>query len=123
MNETYLQKTGRWVALIFGCLLFAFFAMFGIAELFTAGEPVGVRLMYAFSHIVMQGGPVLLVTWLAWKKPFWGGIAYFLLTLGAFLMFRSPDNFVIWIIYITLPLIGLMLLSGNLAARQRPGTA
>jgi len=114
MNKT---KGIKIVALIFpGITLF-------ILLLFAIGETLGGDWS-GLGHLI-QAIPIVLLMWLGWKRPLWGGILMLVLSLIAAYSFATPLRGMDWLaplLIIIAPLIlsGILFLS---AARIESKTA
>jgi len=100
-------KALKIIALIFPGLVVA------ILMLFTVGETIGGDWS-GLGHLI-QVAPIVLLMWLGWKRPLWGGIFLLLLGLLASLSFADAVRGSEWlapflIIIAPLLLSGLLLL-------------
>lgn len=74
-------KTLKIIALVFPALTVA------VLLLFMLGETIGGDWS-GLGHL-LQAAPILLLMWLGWKRPLWGGI--FLLVLSFIAWHSLPD--------------------------------
>ena len=85
-----------------------------ILLLFTIGETVGGDWS-GLGHLI-QAIPIVLLMWLGWKRPLWGGISLLVLSLIAGYSFANPLRGTDWLaplLIIVAPLIlsGILFLS------------
>jgi len=97
-----------------------------IAALIFPGLTIAVLLLFAFGETsggdrsglghLIQVIPIAILMWLGWKRPFWGGIFFLVLSFLAWRSFadalRGPEWLAPFLIIIApLLLSGLLLLS------------
>jgi hypothetical protein len=109
-------KTIKIIALIFSGLVA------GIILLFLVAETVGGDWS-GLGHLV-QLIPVVLLMWLGWKRPLWGGILLLALSAIAAYTFANPLNGRDWlapllIIVAPLTLAGLLFLGAVRIEKSR----
>jgi len=97
-----------------------------IAAMIFPGIPLSILLLFAIGETVggdwsglghlIQVVPIVLLMWLAWKRPLWGGISLLILSLIAAYSFANPLRGTDWLaplLIIVAPLIlsGVLFLS------------
>lgn len=101
-------KAVKIVAMIFPGAVIAILLLFGLGET-IGGDWSGL------GHLI-QAAPIVLLMWLGWKRPFWGGILLLILGLVAWYSIadamRGPEWLApLLIIIAPLFLSGILLLS------------
>jgi len=81
----------------------------GILLLFLVGESIGGDWS-GLSHLI-QLIPVVLLMWLGWKRPLWGGVFLLVLSLIAAYSFANPLRGTDWLAPLLLIVAPLMFSS------------
>lgn len=96
------------------------------AALIPSGLAVAILLLFAFGETIggdwsrlghlIQAVPLVLVLWLGWKRPLWGGILLLMMGILSLLRFSNVFQSPAWLapfLILTFPLLlsGLLLLS------------
>lgn len=104
-----------------------------IAALISSGLAVAILLLFAFGETIggdwsglghlIQATPIVLLIWLGWKRPLWGGTLFLVIGILSFLRFSNDFQDPGWLapfLILSTPLLlsGLLLLSAAGLERQ-----
>lgn len=108
-------KAVKIVAMIFPGAVIAILLLFGLGET-IGGDWSGL------GHLI-QAAPIVLLMWLGWKRPLWGGTLLLVIGILSFLRFSNDFQDPGWLapfLILSTPLLlsGLLLLSAAGLERQ-----
>ena len=105
------------IARIFGILFAAFISLFAL-DVFTAGAPFLQILAALLIHLIPTF-ILLIVLWIAWKRPAIGGPLFILAGL-AYIFVAREQTFLTYLLITGIPvLIGLLFLAGFFVEKKQ----